>query len=60
MITAQGVLQGSVSSIPAMLFIHSDGPSVGTSRGELIRGNGADGFIIVPPVWEERRRREET
>lgn len=23
------------------------GPSVGTSRGDLIRGNGADGYIIV-------------
>lgn len=49
MITAQGVLEGSLPSILAMLFIRGDGPSVGTSRGELIRGNGADGFIIVPP-----------
>lgn len=48
MITALGVLEGSVSSIPAMLFIRGDGHSVGTSRGELIRENGADGFIIVP------------
>lgn len=46
-----------------MLLIRCDGPSLGTSRGELIRGNGADGFIIAPPppppptrVWEEKTK----
>lgn len=32
-----------------MLVIRGDGPSLGTSRGQLIRGNGAEGFIIAPP-----------
>lgn len=49
MIGAQADLEGSASSTPATLLIRSDGPSVGTSRGGLIRGNGADGLIIVPP-----------
>lgn len=37
-----------------MLLIRGDGPSLGMSRGELIRGNGADKFIIAPPSLPPR------